>query len=806
MDRHPIEFSTKNIPIPPDHVYTETLLRRTLEFIARLRWRVWSTKNKNKNKNKKNTDRSNDASQEIPTNTKFGLKSYRSPPSDPGLLDFERDLLQLVRRLKFSNTANSFQGKLSNRIEFIKKSPKLFVLSDKTGNMFSIPVHLYNEFIRGQLNANYKKAKNRDLDNINDICMNIANNLNVLDRTQPYTPKQPHFLFKDHKPDFDSKPTIRLISPTKSDIGSISKFIIDGIIPVVRDNISLSLWRSTGDVIAWFSDIADKPSYKFIQFDYVDYYGSISPSLLNKAISFARSFVDIPSADVEVILAARKTLISFDNCTWKRAGTDDLFDITMGSSDSAQITDLVGLFLLAQIKDKFPNVAGGQYRDDGLIVIKNCPGPKYNKIKKELKAFIENAFELDITFDVNNKVVNFLDVTLDLSTGLYRPYRKPNKRIQYINVSSCHPKGIIDKIIKGISIRISNLSANEEIFNESAFIYNDALSLSGFKDEIYYVPYTRLKCKIQGIPYKDQVGVRGGSVLNQRNNYFFSRKPNHQIRPARPKDTHIDLNKSRSRIRQVTWFNPPFSIRVKNIPKLFFGLISKHFPKGHKYYPLCNRSTLKLSYSVMPSFASIISMSNKAKLREYTNSDIGKDRSHGPPKSRIDRTPNNIVNGPILRNCTAKRIDPICNCRDPQYCPLGGCCRVSNVVYKCCVHAAGKRDKSYVGSSLDFKSRFRAHINSFSNSKHMADTTLAVYVSELKNSNTDYNLKWSILDRLPNFKPEIGTCKLCIRESLHILRSLGRDTLNKITDVFPYCRHRYLSTFLKRYKKSNVIK
>ena len=37
------------------------------------------------------------------------------------------------------------------------------------------------------------------------------------------------------------------------------------------------------------------------------------------------------------------------------------------------------------------------------------------------------------------KIVNYLDVTLNLNDGSYRPYKKPNEETNYIHVNSDHP-------------------------------------------------------------------------------------------------------------------------------------------------------------------------------------------------------------------------------------------------------------------------------------------------------------------------------------------------------------------------------
>ena len=37
------------------------------------------------------------------------------------------------------------------------------------------------------------------------------------------------------------------------------------------------------------------------------------------------------------------------------------------------------------------------------------------------------------------KIVNYLDVTLNLNDGFYRPYKKPKDKTNYVQVNSDHP-------------------------------------------------------------------------------------------------------------------------------------------------------------------------------------------------------------------------------------------------------------------------------------------------------------------------------------------------------------------------------
>ena len=68
----------------------------------------------------------------------------------------------------------------------------------------------------------------------------------------------------------------------------------------------------------------------------------------------------------------------------------------------------------------------GLYRDDVLAVFKNTSGPESERNKKKLQSiFKDNG--IDLVIECNKKIVDYLDVTLNLNNGTYKPYCKPNK-------------------------------------------------------------------------------------------------------------------------------------------------------------------------------------------------------------------------------------------------------------------------------------------------------------------------------------------------------------------------------------------
>ena len=121
-------------------------------------------------------------------------------------------------------------------------------------------------------------------------------------------------------------------------------------------------------------------------------------------------------------------------------------------------------------------------------------------------------------------------------------------------------------------IRINTLSAEETTFNKSKNLYNNALAESGFKHQITF-----------------QIQQKTSAVTNN----------------------------TKIRKRKIIWFNPPFSLNVStNIGKKLFSLLGKHFPKTHQLHELFNRNNVKVSYSSLPNFDSVINGHNKNILNE----------------------------------------------------------------------------------------------------------------------------------------------------------------------------------------------
>ena len=131
---------------------------------------------------------------------------------------------------------------------------------------------------------------------------------------------------------------------------------------------------------------------------------------------------------------------------------------------------------------------------------------------------------------------------------------------------------MIKDLPRNISKKINNLSVDETTFDKSKDLYNNILAGSGFKNKITF---------------------------------------------QKQQNTSTVTNNAKNRKRKIIWFNPPLNLNVStNIGKKFFSLLGKHFSKTHQLQNLLNRNNLKVSYSSLTNFKSVLNGHNKNILNE----------------------------------------------------------------------------------------------------------------------------------------------------------------------------------------------
>ena len=82
--------------------------------------------------------------------------------------------------------------------------------------------------------------------------MNIEKRVNTLAEQQCFV------TIKDHKEDFQNNPKYRLINPTKSELGKVSKDILENINNKIRQASKFNQWQNSSATIHWFKNITNK--------------------------------------------------------------------------------------------------------------------------------------------------------------------------------------------------------------------------------------------------------------------------------------------------------------------------------------------------------------------------------------------------------------------------------------------------------------------------------------------------------------------------------------------------------------------
>ena len=206
-----------------------------------------------------------------------------------------------------------------------------------------------------------------------------------------------------------------------------------------RKNTHLSPFTGKGKLRIYHLS-PEKEKYAFITFDVCDFYPSTSEDLLLKALNYASRFTTITQQDRHIITHTKKSLLYHQNSPWTKKNGNNMFNVTMGSYDGVETCELIGAYMLSLIAPKFKNEVG-LYLDDGLAICKATP-KEIEKTKQEVcQVFKSNG--LKITIEANKKVVNFLDVTFNLTNGCYKPFMKPNNKLSYVHQQSNHPPALL---------------------------------------------------------------------------------------------------------------------------------------------------------------------------------------------------------------------------------------------------------------------------------------------------------------------------------------------------------------------------
>ena len=86
--------------------------------------------------------------------------------------------------------------------------------------------------------------------------------------------------------------------------------------------------------------------------------------------------------------------------------------------------------------------------------------------------------------------------------------------------------------------------------------------------------------------------------------------------------------------------------------------------------------------------------------------------------------------------------------------------------------------------------RYRVATHAQSLKSDENQTALSKKIKQLVHENTDYNLKFHLIETRPAYSPETKRCDLCISEIYNILYGKFDNLLNSKHEIINICRHR----------------
>ena len=229
----------KNIPIPNKQSYTKSMIGKLHDFIKRIRWKAFFSMNPQ-------------AASQSHRET-YGFNSEKTPPQIQELVPFENDLYHLIKNIEYTDQPrNHFQKKLQKDAKEVRSSQAMYIPADKTTNIYKLPKSTYEKLLKDNISAKYKKTNPETISHIDHEAKKIATNLDIADRVEKLARRDAFITLKDHKDNFPNNIKCRLINPAKSEIGRISKKLLEGINDSVRTTLDVCQWRNTNAVIEWF--------------------------------------------------------------------------------------------------------------------------------------------------------------------------------------------------------------------------------------------------------------------------------------------------------------------------------------------------------------------------------------------------------------------------------------------------------------------------------------------------------------------------------------------------------------------------
>ena len=112
---------------------------------------------------------------------------------------------------------------------------------------------IYPKLLQETVTKKYKKATQKVGTSI------ILEGKNTIDvRVECLAKTEASISLKNHKDNFLSYPTFRLLNPCKCELEKTSKSILEEVNNTIKVTLNLNQWKNTNEIIDWFININSK--------------------------------------------------------------------------------------------------------------------------------------------------------------------------------------------------------------------------------------------------------------------------------------------------------------------------------------------------------------------------------------------------------------------------------------------------------------------------------------------------------------------------------------------------------------------
>ena len=239
MEKINLRYSIKNISIPSEKEYKLKLIEKTESFLKKMRWKAFFFIN------------SKLPFKDDHNYINYGINSIKYSPQIKEMSSFEKDVIDLIKTIKFRKIKNTFQDKMKKDIKTIQMTNKTLIKGVKTSNMYKLSKEDYNHLLTNAITTTYKKADTKLKDKIYKEGKDVLRNHDVYDKIKINGSSGCFITLKDHKENFINNPTVRLLNPAKNEVGRISKIFLSQINNEVKNKLLVNQWQSTLNVTDW---------------------------------------------------------------------------------------------------------------------------------------------------------------------------------------------------------------------------------------------------------------------------------------------------------------------------------------------------------------------------------------------------------------------------------------------------------------------------------------------------------------------------------------------------------------------------